>query len=152
MNWMSKTLPKFCPRLWLVPICNAFPSGIIASIVVVYRAPANFSLSVLTPMSTGMARYDSTRSLYSLRAYITSASASSAVAWAVFPSCQRNSLVRRKSLVALVSHLTMLHHWLILTGKSLQLRIHLAKVAYIIVSDVGLMASFFSSGGCPPGG
>src|SRR3990172_9958040 len=81
---------------------------------------------------------------------MTSFSASSAVACAVCPSCQRNSRVRRNGLVALVSHLTMLHHWLILTGRSLQLLIHLENVAYIIVSDVGLMASFSSSGVLPP--
>src|SRR3990170_8904004 len=81
---------------------------------------------------------------------ITSLSASSFVGWAVCPSCHRNSLVLRKGLVALVSHLTMLHHWLILMGRSLQLLIHLANVAYMIVSDVGRMASFSSSGVLPP--
>src|SRR5208337_3806732 len=89
-------------------------------------------------------------SLYSPSAYRTSASASSHVACAVWPSCQRNSLVRRNSLVAFVSHLTTLHHWLILRGKSRQLRIHLLKVAYIMVSLVGLTASFSSSGVSPP--
>ena len=64
-------------------------------------------------------------SLYSPRAYMTSASASSLVACAVWPSCQRNSRVRKNSFVALVSQRTMLHHWLILSGKSRQLRIHL---------------------------
>src|SRR4030066_464978 len=89
-------------------------------------------------------------SLYSPRMSITSFSASSHVACAVCPSCHRNSRVRRKGLVALVSHLTMLHHWLTLIGRSLQLLIHLANVAYMMVSDVGRMASFSSSGVLPP--
>ena len=29
--WMSKTLAKFWPSSWLVPICRALPSPIIAS-------------------------------------------------------------------------------------------------------------------------
>src|SRR5208283_69949 len=88
--------------------------------------------------------------LYSPKAYMTSASASSLEAWAVWPSCQRNSLVRRKSRVDFVSHRTMLHHWLIFIGRSRQLRIHLEKVAYIIVSLVGLIATFSSSSVSPP--
>ena len=58
--------------------------------------------------------------------------------------------MRRNSLVALVSQRTMLHHWLIFSGKSRQLRIHFEKVAYMMVSDVGRTASFSSSGVSPP--
>ena len=33
MKVTSKAFPKFCPRKWLVPLCSAFPSCIIASMV-----------------------------------------------------------------------------------------------------------------------
>ena len=54
--WMSKALAKFWPSSWLVPICSALPSPIIASHVSVLTAPANRSLAVLRPTITGMAR------------------------------------------------------------------------------------------------
>ncbi len=53
---MSKARAKFCPSSWLVPICRALPSRIMASHVQVVVAPAKRSLSVLRPVSTGMAR------------------------------------------------------------------------------------------------
>lgn len=71
----------------------------------------------------------------------TSASASSFVAKQVCPSCHRNSRVRKKGTGCLNSHLTTLFHWLIFNGRSLWLRIHFLYVSYIIVSDVGRMAS-----------
>ena len=50
---------KCWPRLWLVPACSARPSPISASIAYVRRAPANFSLSVFWPKSTGIASISS---------------------------------------------------------------------------------------------
>jgi hypothetical protein len=52
---MSNALAKFCPSSWLVPICSAFPSRIIASSVMVFVAPAKRSLAVLRPSTTGIA-------------------------------------------------------------------------------------------------
>jgi len=37
---MSKALAKPCPSSWLVPICSAFPSRIMASVLQVVVAPA----------------------------------------------------------------------------------------------------------------
>lgn len=54
----------------------------------------------------------------------TSSSASSRVAWAVCPSCHRNSLVRRKGRVR-ISQRTTLPHWFKSWGRSRQLLIHL---------------------------
>ena len=53
---MSKARAKFWPSSWLVPICRALPSRIIASQVMVLMAPAKRSRRVLTPTCTGMAR------------------------------------------------------------------------------------------------
>ncbi len=53
--WVSNTLAKFWPSSWLVPICRALPSPIIASTVNVLMAPGNRSRAVLRPGSTGMA-------------------------------------------------------------------------------------------------
>ena len=71
---------------------------------------------------------------------IVSASASSAVRWAVWPSCQRNSVVRRNSAVRF-SQRTTFAHWLISTGRSRQDWIHLAYIVPMIVSEVGRTAS-----------
>ena len=54
-NLTSNGLEKFCPKKCEVPICNAFPSGIMDSIVVVYSAPTNFSSSLFLPVTTGIA-------------------------------------------------------------------------------------------------
>ena len=53
--WMSKRRAKFWPSSWLVPICNALPSSIIASQVMVLVAPGNRSPAVLRPTTTGIA-------------------------------------------------------------------------------------------------
>ncbi len=53
---MSNALAKFWPSSWLVPICRALPSRIMASQVSVLMAPAKRSLAVLRPTRTGMAR------------------------------------------------------------------------------------------------
>ncbi len=50
----------------------------------------------------------------------------------------------------LVSHRMTLHHWFIFNGKSRWLCTHLANIEYIIVSDVGLSASFSESSSFPP--
>src|SRR3989338_5455118 len=94
---------------------------------------------------TGIAMKFSIKSTYSNSCCITSLSASSFVACAVWPSCHRNSLVLKKSLVTFVSHLTILHHWFMSKGRSLQLLIHFEKESHIIVSDVGLSAYLSSS-------
>ncbi len=54
-NFIPNGFEKFWPSMWLVAICSAFPSGMNASTVVVYSAPANFSLSVFLPAMTGIA-------------------------------------------------------------------------------------------------
>src|SRR5271157_2114969 len=56
-----------------------------------------------------------------------------------------NSLDLRKGVGCLNSHLTTLFHWLSLRGRSLQDLIHLVTTSYIIVSEVGLIASLSSS-------
>ena len=43
---ISNGSEKFVPKLWLVPLCSALPSCIIASTDYVARAPANFSFSL----------------------------------------------------------------------------------------------------------
>ena len=66
----------------------------------------------------------------------------SVLSWAVCPSYQRNSLVLIKGVGCLNSHLTILVHWLISTGRSLWEWIQSEKEGYIIVSEVGLIATF----------
>ena len=46
---MSNTRAKFCPSSWLVPICSALPSRIMASHVQVVVAPEKRSLLGLAP-------------------------------------------------------------------------------------------------------
>src|SRR5579875_2663292 len=74
-----------------------------------------------------------------------SASASSLVAYTVCPSFQRNSLLLRNGVGCLNSHLITLFHWLNFNGRSLHDRIHFENDSYIMVSEVGLMASLSSS-------
>ncbi len=62
-NVMSNAFAKFCPRWCDVPACSARPSPISASIEYVRSAPANFSLSLFNPSSTGIASSVSARSL-----------------------------------------------------------------------------------------
>ncbi len=49
--------------------------------------------------------------------------------------------MRKNNLVILVSQRTTLHHWLMRSGKSRWLLVHLAKLSAIIVSEVGRTAS-----------
>src|SRR3954451_23475230 len=90
-------------------------------------APANFSLELLGPSSTGTARTDSENSLYSARIFRVSASASFSVSCAVCPSCHRNSVVRRNGRVTF-SQRTMFAHWLMRTGRSRHDWIHFAYI------------------------
>jgi hypothetical protein len=114
---MSKARAKFCPRKWDVPDCSAFLSPIIASIVYERTAPANLSRFDLRPGITGMAASDTAKSVYTSSIWIVSASASSAVACAVWPSCHKNSAVRRNSRVR-SSQRTTLFQQLIRMGRS----------------------------------
>ena len=109
VNCTSKDLAKFCPRKCEVPACRAFPSCIIASMVIVSRAPAKRSLGLLCPTTTGSARVLRAKSAYTCTISRALSCASWAVAWAVWPSCQRNSAVRRKRRVR-ISQRTTLHH------------------------------------------
>src|SRR5216117_1204098 len=72
---------------------------------------------------------------------MTSFSASSSVPCTVWPSCQRNSVVRMKGLVEVISARKTEFQTLMRTGRSRQLFTHLLYDSLIIVSEVGLMAS-----------
>ena len=140
----SKLFAKFCPRKWLVPLCRALPSCIMASMVYVSRAPAKRSVSLFTPCSTGTAIHFSANSAYTFSMRRASSSASSRVAWAVWPSCHRNSAVRRNGRVR-ISHRITLHHWLHIRGRSRHECIQFLYVFQIIVSEVGRIISSSSS-------
>ena len=116
-NLTSNALAKFCPRKCDVPACNALPSCIRASMQYVSSAPANRSLAVFTPRTTGKAIHCSAKVAYTSSIWRVSATASSAVAWAVWPSCHRNSAVRRNSRVR-ISQRTTFAHWLMSSGRS----------------------------------
>ena len=107
--WIPNAFANPSPKLWLVPDCNAFPSCINASIVYVACAPANFSFSVFCPLTTGIARYCSQKSAYIFNICTVLASASSAVACAVCPSCQKNSEVLKNGLVVFSQRTTETH-------------------------------------------
>src|SRR5438132_11871169 len=76
---------------------------------------------------------------------MTSFSASSSVPCTVWPSCQRNSVVRMKGLVEVISARNTEFQTLMRTGRSRQLFTHLLYDSLIIVSEVGLMASRWPS-------
>ena len=143
-NCTSKAFAKFCPRKCDVPLCSAFPSCIMASMVYVFRAPAKRSLADFTPLITGTAIYFSAKSAYTFSIFTASASASSFVAWAVCPSCHRNSAVRRKRRVR-ISQRNTLAHWLHRMGRSRYELIQFLYVFQMMVSDVGRMMSSSSS-------
>ena len=109
VNCTSKALAKFCPRKWEVPACKAFPSCISASIVKVSRAPANRSLSLFEPIMTGTAIQFCAKSAYTLTILLASSKASSFVAWAVCPSCHKNSAVRKNIRVRISQRITLAH-------------------------------------------
>ena len=110
-------------------------------------APANFSLSLLTPRMTGIAITCSAKSPYTCSIRSTSSRASAWVAWAVCPSCHKNSVVRRNIRVR-SSHRITLAHWLTSIGRSRWLEIHFAKKCPMIVSEVG--RTTYGSSSCSP--
>jgi hypothetical protein len=121
-----------------VPICNALPSRIIASTVRVLVAAGEALLA-------GSCRPTEHRHgqvlLHEVGVHVehamrTSSRASSCVAWAVWPSCHRNSLVRRNIRVRISQRIT-LAHWLMSSGRSRWLWIHLWKKWPMMVSLVG---------------
>ena len=89
----------------------------MASMVSVSSAPAKRSVSLLCPMMTGIAIHFSAKSAYTRIIRSASATASSFVAWAVCPSCHRNSAVRRNIRVRISQRIT-LAHWLHRMGRS----------------------------------
>src|SRR2546427_10725979 len=89
---------------------------------------------------TGIASSSSTVFLYISSIIMTSSSASSFVLCTVWPSCHKNSEVLNKSFVDLISARNAEFQKLILSGKSLQLFIHLEYMEYASVSEVGLKA------------
>ena len=72
---------------------------------------------------------------------VTSVSASSLPTWTVWPSCHRNSDVRKNGFVAFISARKAVFQKFIFNGKSLQLLIHFENNVYAKVSDVGLNAN-----------
>ena len=116
-NEMSCAFAKFCPRKCDVPAWMAFMSCTIASTVSVFTAPGNRSFSDFSPATTGMASQSRRNDAYTPCINFVSAMASSAVSCAVWPSCQRNSEVRRNKRGRISQRIT-LAHWLINNGKS----------------------------------
>ena len=114
-------------------------------------APANFSLSDLRPGITGIGQHllaearGRRSSIFSV-----SSSASSSVACSVWPSCQRNSVVRRNG----PRDLLPAHHVAPLVDEDRAGRArtctHLAYIEQIMASEVGRMASGSSSSSPPP--
>lgn len=76
---------------------------------------------------------------YKSRILYTSESASSLEAYAVCPSCHRNSRVRMNGVGLLNSHRTTLVHWFSLRGRSLQLRIHCTG-GELLGRELGMLA------------
>ena len=85
--------------------------------VYVRFAPAKDSTADLRPTITGIAAMSSANSAYTLTISIAFASASSAVACAVCPSCHRNSSVRMNGRVRISQRCTFAH-WFSSIGKS----------------------------------
>mmetsp|Transcript_25646 Transcript_25646/g.61787 ORF Transcript_25646/g.61787 Transcript_25646/m.61787 type:complete len:331 (+) Transcript_25646:617-1609(+) len=136
VNCTSKAFAKFCPRKCEVPAWRAQPFCIIASIVNVSDAPANLSMSLFRPGMTGIARRSLATSAYCPSIASAVSRASPAVAWAVCPSCHRNSADLRNGRVR-SSQRTTLAHWLIFSGRSRWLWIQFLNMYQIIVSLVG---------------
>ena len=93
-----------------MPAWRARPSRISASIESVSTAPAKRSDALLRPTTTGSISSRSATRWYTERRIIrVSLHASVFVSCAVWPSCHRNSVVRRKSR-GRSSQRTTLHH------------------------------------------
>ena len=116
---MSKAVAKFWPSSWLVPICRALPSRIIAF----QRKGVRRSGEALASGLAAEHHWHREHLAHERRVDVlvdplrVEARASSSVACAVCPSCQRNSLVRRK-IRGRSSHRTTLAHWLSRSGRS----------------------------------
>ena len=67
----------------------------------------------------------------------------------VWPSCQRNSLVRRNGRVAFSQRMTE-HHWLYFIGRSRHVCTHLAYIVQKMVSEVGRTARRSCNFSVPP--
>jgi hypothetical protein len=89
----------------------------MASMQVLCRAPANFSLSVLTPRIDRHGHDVLGEVAVDAEHARTSSWASSWLAWAVCPSCHRNSVVRRNMRVRFSQRMT-LAHWFTSSGRS----------------------------------
>ena len=89
----------------------------MASTVRVMSAPGKRSTSDFSPGMTGMARWLVMNSVYIWCMRRVSSMASSFVSCAVWPSCQRNSAVRRKRRVRISQRITFAH-WLMSSGRS----------------------------------
>ena len=107
-------------------------------------APGNRSPAVFSPLITGIAIEPSANSAYTSSICRVSRWASSAVACTVWPSCHRNSVVRRNIRVR-SSQRTTLAHWLMRIGRSRYDCTQRANVAPMIVSLVGRTMSGSSS-------
>mmetsp|Transcript_103338 Transcript_103338/g.316260 ORF Transcript_103338/g.316260 Transcript_103338/m.316260 type:complete len:302 (-) Transcript_103338:643-1548(-) len=114
----SKALAKFCPRKCEVPAWMAMPFCASASIVYVSSAPAKRSRSDFRPGNNGKPNCSCASHTYTSRISLACASASSFVAWAVWPSCHKNSALRKKGFVLRSQRMTFTH-WFIRIGKSL---------------------------------
>ena len=90
---------------------------ISASMVSVSSAPAKRSLGDLWPTMTGTDIHSSANYWYTWIIFSASSTASSRVACAVWPSCHRNSAVRRNRRVR-ISQRTTFAHWLHKIGRS----------------------------------
>ena len=117
MNLISLAFAKFCPRKCDVPAWIAFRSCTIASMHSVSTAPGKRSPALFSPVKTGSASQSRAKVSYTRRISIVSSRASFSVSCAVWPSCQRNSAVRRKTR-GRISHRTTFAHWLIKIGRS----------------------------------
>mmetsp|Transcript_45647 Transcript_45647/g.92134 ORF Transcript_45647/g.92134 Transcript_45647/m.92134 type:complete len:221 (-) Transcript_45647:515-1177(-) len=107
-----------------------------ASIVYVSSAPAKRSEGDFTPFTTGTASTFSQTSAYTSSISLAQLVASSLVAWAVWPSCHRNSADLRNGLVR-SSHRTTLAHWFSFKGNSRYVLIHFPNMCQMTVSEVG---------------
>ena len=85
-------------------------STIKVSHVLVKSAPANFSFSLLIPLTTGTANSDLYVSAYTSNILNTKSELSFSSICAVCPSYHKNSLVLIKGVGCLNSHLTILVH------------------------------------------
>ena len=96
----------------------------------------------------GMAQTLRANSSYTRHIRSVSSTASSLVAWAVWPSCQRNSVVRRNTR-GRSSQRTTLAHWLISSGRSRYDPIHFEYISPMTVSEVGRTTSGSASSSPP---